>query len=204
MAQQRAGAVGLHPHINREVLVGEVDVSFGSGSLYSILQFQCRLVIYGGSVQHTSHAEVCVLCQFTVEDGLIPEHAQLVASREDAVGGLWLSEGFRTAHILHHQYLIAHIGHLTGVVGACRDGAELIRAVGEHGTVSHVVVQVDDAVSRQYFLNLRILDGLFVHHILAGIVPGVLAHALILHGDIFQSLIVRIVACHCQWQHTLG
>ena len=102
MAQQRACAVGLHPHINGEVLVGEVDVRFGSSSLCCILQFQCRLVSYGGAVQHTRHAEVLVLRQFAVEDGLIEEHAQFVACRQDAVGGLRLSEGLRTVHVLHH------------------------------------------------------------------------------------------------------
>ena len=34
--------------------------------------------------------------------------------------------------------------------------------------------------------------------------PGVLAHALILHGDVLQSLIVRVVARHRQWQHALS
>ena len=196
MAQQCAGTVGLHPHVKGEVLVGKVDAGFGSGCLCCILQFQCRLMIYSGAVQHTRHAEVLVFRQLTAEDSLIEEHAQLITCLQNAVGRLRLTQRFGTAHILNDEDLLTGSCHNIITVFAGREGTELIGPVGEYSRVSHVEVQVDNTAGGQHLLNPGIHDITIFHHIAAGIVPGRLTHALILYGNIFQTLVGRIVVAH--------
>ena len=132
MTQQRAGADDVHPRVDAEILVSEVDAGLGGssgGGEGTATDTECRLMGYFSTVEHARYKEVLCFCQLTFEEGLIEGDAQVVADVEDAVGGLRLAHGTWFLHILHECHLIALACHLAGAVFTDRDDTEQIVAV---------------------------------------------------------------------------